>query len=413
MDIHIYIGSDEYDREIIEHGFTNDTLRSFLYIGYELYKHRVLRQLDDLVESNIESIVESRVRIRESDISSSFMKTIEDLKKENLDLVRQIENNELARQYELDLEKQNLKIEHLDCLLRESKMLNTTLETKLDALYKDLYKDSIQQLKDTIKQRENEICILKNTNTVKGNMGENHIATTLQNIFTDCDITKTGKVAHVCDVHMTLPTSKSIAFESKYKSIITKGDVDKFYNDVENLGESVIGGVFVSFLSKNIPNKGSINFEITTQNKKPLMYLAYEDEHEFNMYFTQNVVMFVKLCEAYAKDTKTTLDINNTINQIKFIGEMITKQKKRLDDIKQKFAKYVQESDEDIKTMLDRMQNVIEYIPSISISSSTCNEPKRKKTFACSKCQFTCATQKTLIKHVSENKCLTDISLKN
>lgn len=396
MDVHIYLGLDEYDNEIINHGFTNETFKSFMYIGYELYKNRVLRQLDDLVERNIESIVETRTKLKHSEIVQVYVQEIEELKNENLELVKRIENNEVVREYTMELEKQNLKLQHLDTLLKESKSINQTLELKIETMYKDLYNDSIQQLKDTIKQKENEICILRNTNTVKGNIGENHIASTLQKIFTECDIVKTGKTAHICDVHMMFPSSKKIVFESKYKTSISKIDVDKFYNDVENLDDNVIGGVFVSFLSKNIPNKGSINFEITTQTKKPLMYLAYEDENEFNMYFTQNILMFVKLCEAYSVDSKEAIDFNTTIQELKFICDMITKHKKRLDDIKQKFLRYIQESDDDIKIMLSRIDTIMSHIP---------QKQTKKKLFTCSKCQFTCATQKTLLKHVTENKC--------
>lgn len=394
MDLHIFLTDEGYDKEICDHGFTIETLKSFLHIGYELYKHRVLKQLDVLVDKNIDSIVNSRVKLKEQDIYDRVQKELEQLKKENLDLVSKLEDNQIAKQYLIEIEKQNLKIEHMDSLLSEAKKKNVILESQIQDLYNDIYKDSIQQLKDTIKQKETEINILKNTNIVKGNIGENHIAQVLRNIFTDCDVTKTGKVAHVCDVHMSFPSGKKMVFESKYKGNITKLDVDKFYNDVENLDDTVIGGVFVSFLSRNIPNKGSINFEITSQSKKPLMYLAYDNEDEFNMYFTHNILMFTKLCEAYNTDTKTSLDIQSTIQEVKFICDMVTKQKKRLDDIKTKFQKYTQDTEEDMKVMFDRMETLFTKVPV---------KETKKKVFICTQCNFTCGSQRTLTKHTNEN----------
>jgi hypothetical protein len=402
MDLHIYFTDEGYDKEIYEHGFTVETLKSFLHIGYELYKHRVLKQLDVLVDKNIESIVNSRVKIKEQDIYNEVQrevqrevqKELDELKNENLELVRKLDESMVSKQYLLEIEKQNLKIQHMDDLLSSSKKKNDVLEKQIQDLYNDIYKDSIQQLKDTIKQKETEISILKNTNIVKGCIGENHITNVLKNIFTECDVIKTGKVAHVCDVHMCFPSGKKIVFESKYKGNITKLDVDKFYNDVEKLDDSVIGGVFVSFLSRNIPNKGSINFEITSQSKKPLMYIAYDNEDEFNMFFTHNILMFVKLCEAYNIDTKTSLDIQNTIQEVKFICDMVSKQKKRLDDIKSRFQKYTQETEDDMKVLFNKMDNMFAKVPI---------KETRKRLFICTQCTYTCGSQRTLTKHINDN----------
>ena len=383
------------DQEILEHGFSEDTLKSFLNIGYQLYKHQILKQIHTLANGNIESIIEARIKEKECELTEQMNIHIDELKNENIDLVSKIKEIEdsVERKYILEVERKELAIEHLKGMLENAKDTNMNLEKKLNELYDNVYSDSVQQLKDAIKQRDMEISCLKSSNMVKGQIGENMIIDSLRNIFTDVEVSHTGTKAHVCDVHMTFPNGKRIVFESKFKGNIEKRDVDKFYRDVEGLDKDVIGGVFVSLLSKNIPNKGSINFEITSETKRPIMYIAYSDENEFNIYFPHHTMMFTKLCEMYT-ESSSTLSINDIVDEVKFLLDIINKNKRKLDEFKGKFLKFYSDVDEDNGVLLKRIDNIIKRVPNQKVTS--------KRVFICSQCSFTCSTKKTLDNHCSK-----------
>lgn len=382
------------DKDILEQGFTEDTLRSFLHIGYQLYKHQVLKQVNTLVDDNLEHVIQGRMRDKERE----YMERVGVLQAENLDLVkkmvshRQEGEEEAAKKYILEIEKRNLTIEHLKEVLDGAKEANSALEDKIKGLYENIYTDSVQQLKDAIKQRDMEISILKGSNIVKGQIGENMIVSSLRNIFTDAEVQNMGKTAHVCDVHMSFKNGTKIIFESKYKGNIEKKDVDKFYRDMEGFDDGIIGGVFVSFLCKNIPNKGSINFEVTAENKKPLMYVAYENEEEFNQYFPHHIVMFSKLCDSYNESKSSDVNISDVIEEVRFISDIVNKNKRRLDDFRGKFQKYYTEVEEDNKVLMVKIDNIVKRVPKAT----------NKKVFICNQCTYTCASKRTLDKHFLE-----------
>lgn len=383
------------DKEILEHGFTEEVLNSFVDIGYYLYKHQVLKKIHTLANGNIDSIIEDRLKTREKELEEKIYEDVNLLKHENLELVKRMKDNEstLENKYILDIEKKNLTIQHLSSLLESSKDTNITLEKKLNDILQNIYNDSVKQLKDTIKQKEVEISCLRGNNTVKGQIGEKMIIDSLRNIFNDVEVSHTGTKAHVCDVHMTFNNNKKIVFESKFKGSIEKRDVDKFYKDVEGLPKDVIGGVFVSLLSRNIPNKGCINFEITAETKRPIMYVAYNDDNEFNLHFPHHIMMFTKLCDVYIEDVDGKVGVNDIIDEIKFLYNMLGKNKRRLDDFKTKFLKFYGDIDDDNCILFKRIENVIKNIPNQKVS--------QKKMFICSQCTFTCATKKTLDGHVT------------
>lgn len=381
------------DVEILEQGFNEEVLKSFINIGYQLYKHQVLKQLHTLANGNINSIIEDRLKVREKEIEEN----VYILKKENLELVQNLKESErrIENKYILDIERKNLTIDHLSTLLEAAKINTVTLEKKLTDLMENIYSDSVQQLKDAIKQKDIEISCLKSTNTVKGQIGEKMIIDCLKNIFNDVEVNHTGMKAHVCDVHMTFQNNKKIVFESKFKGNIEKRDVDKFYRDIEGLPKDVIGGVFVSLMSRNIPNKGCINFEITNDSKRPIMYVAYKDENEFYMHFPHHIMMFTKLCDIYMENSDDTTDVNNMIDEIKFIYDIIGKNKKRFEDFKTKFLKFYSDMDDENDILFKRIDNILKRVPNQKIA--------KKKMFICSQCSFTCCTKKTLNVHASKN----------
>ena len=334
------------DDDICDEGFTEETLGAFLNVGYLLYKHHVTKKLNDVVDGNINRIIDLKCSEK-----------LDELKKENLDLVR----------------KHVLEAEYTATVINELKAERKSLQTKIEQLYKSVYEDSVQKLKDDLRQKEYEISMLKNTNIVKGQTGEKSIIAVLQQHFTDAFVENTGKTAHLCDVHMDLPEQRGrIVFESKYKACIEKRDIDKFVRDIEEMverKENVLGAVFVSMCSRNIPHKGDMYYERIAG--VPAMYVGFNSQEEFDSVFGQYVRMFTGMCEmSKTEDTGDDKDnkISGMLEDFKFLHTMFVKNKKRLDDIKAKFMKYTQDVEQDNKLILDKMEASIIQV-----------KPKRKK----------------------------------
>lgn len=339
------------DEEIAASGFSDETLASFVHIGFTLYKHHVTKKLNDLVEGNIDDIVQQR-----------FQEQLHALKKENIDVVQK---------HDLAMKHQQLSLAHTTEVIQQLKDERRELQSKMDALYQTIYVDSVQKLKDDIKQKEMEISMLRNTNAVKGMVGEASIAEELRRTFADCEVGHTGKTAHACDLHMKLGGGPStVVFESKYKSCIDKRDVDKFIRDVKQLRNTMpsdlLGAVFVSMVSANIPHKGSLSFEYI--EGLPVMYVAYDDEATFKRDFGKHVKMFIPMCQ-YLKehsvdDASDACMAQDILEDIKFLQGMMVKNKKRMDDLKGRFQKYTHDAEEDNRCMMDRLETALNRLPS-------------------------------------------------
>lgn len=323
------------DEDIFEQKFNQETLEEFLRIGFILYQHHVSNKLSEIMEGNIEMIINQRC-----------VDKLENLQKENSDLAR----------------KNELEHAHYQSVIKDLKDDKKELQGKLDGLYKSVYEDSVQKLKDEIKKKDSEISALKSTNMVKGTIGENNIMNVLRETFTDCMIENTGKTSHACDVHMTLPEDKGkIVFESKYKSCIEKRDIDKFIRDVEEMSGVVDGAVFVSLCSLNIPHKGDMYFEVVAG--VPVLYIGFDNEDDFKSMFAKHMRMFVDLCETHKGIKREGHDSEEKLTALledyKFIHNILSKNKKRLDDMRTKFLKFAAETEDDTKCMLEKMESFL------------------------------------------------------
>jgi len=118
--------------------------------------------------------------------------------------------------------------------------------------------------------------------------------------------------------------------------------------------EGVLGAVFVSMCTRNIPHKGNMHIENIAG--VPAMYIGFNSQDEFEGIFGQYVRMFVGMCEINKTDDSESCDKDNKITgmleDFKFLHSMFIKNKKRLDDIKSKFIKYTQDVEQDNKLIL-------------------------------------------------------------
>lgn len=361
------------DKEICDSNLSQDVLQRILKLGFFIYKNEIPSVHELILANSMESKETITNKVRE-ELEIEY----QNLKDENIDLARRcaFSAEELSRVQKM------LQDANTDC---------RRMSAKIDEMYKDIYKESVQNLKDIIKEKEKEIVLLKNTNSVKGQIGEGMLATALKRSFPDSCIEHVGKVAHVCDVHMTTTDGKKIIFESKYKGFIEKSDISKFQNDIETMTnkEDIMGAVFVSFLSKNIPGKGSIYFEIVSNC--PVMYVAYEDSAEFDIFFHHHMQMFIKLCEVWRGNSKNDITLDNILAHLQTCCDYIQRNKKRLDDFKSKFNKYYTEVDADNKEIIENLLKVLKQEKSCKI----------KRDFSCDICDFKCKTKKTLMNHIN------------
>ena len=101
-----------------------------------------------------------------------------------------------------------------------------------------------------------------------------------------------------------------IAIESKNKAKITSEDVEKSYSDLKILakqyGNKLIGYVFISHRTQNIPKKGNMHFERV--NNLPLVWYGVEDSSiiEKGLY----VIVKMLMCE---KSSTTEKDDNKSL----------------------------------------------------------------------------------------------------
>jgi hypothetical protein len=237
-------------------GLDEDALKWMLLLGYHTHQY--------ILANNIFSIVDKG--------DSKLQTRIEELHRENLDLVREYEGrkDDLMAECqkmallacEKDMMRKDMTIEHMSSIVEELRCKCGEYQSEIQKLYNGLYAESVKELRESIKEKEMQISMLRNMNSVKGQIGESLLVDTLKDMYSESEVKHMGKVAHVCDVHMVLPDGCDIAFESKYKGTIEKKDVEKFVSDMRGLISegATIGGVFVSFLSKNIPGKGCLNF---------------------------------------------------------------------------------------------------------------------------------------------------------
>jgi hypothetical protein len=388
--------------ELINLGMSDDSIKDMLLLGFHLYKYGMVKYLNDTMQKNIQLEVNKQVHKVEEDIKQEYEGQISKLVEENISLVKKLEEDignmekAVANRYALDIDKRDMKIEHLTSLLKEAGEKHNTLQGKLEDLYKEIYKESVQQLKETIKEKELEIAMMKNTNIIKGNIGEGLLVETLRKLFHDAAVTATGKVAHVCDVHMTMANDAKYVFESKYKGNVDKKDINKFEADMKALGEGVFGGVFVSFVSKNIPGKGSMTIEVLEEIKKPVLYVAYENEQEFGLFFATHFMMFKSICEIYDQSNNDCHDTENEmqtiLEEVNYFHGSMQKNKKRLEDLKKSFTKFCTEIEEDNKEIIKRLESVIKVNKSANKGTS----------FLCCKCNTVFASKRALNKHVRD-----------
>ena len=259
----------------------------------------------------------------------------------------------MERDYSIrQLEFMKASLSEKDSKLRE-------MDNSLKNIVNEFCEGELNKLRQLVAEKDNEIKSLRNTNAVKGVIGENLIMDILKDIFRDASIVNTGKHAHECDIQMTDSIGNLIAFESKYKTTITKGDIDKFYYDVENL-PGLHGAVFVSINSCNIPGKGDVCIEFANV---PLLFIGFNGADDFSAHFPSIVRMFVKFCEVAKKQEPSEeehVDVNALLDDIEQCLSTMIKNNARISKFHSMVDKAIDELEANNKDIIDRITAVLE-----------------------------------------------------
>ena len=140
------------------------------------------------------------------------------------------------------------------------------------------YQSRIQALEGVVAQKNDEIAAILSTNSGKWMHGENVLSECMRLVFPDKEITSTAGYPHECDIHLTLDVNEVIAFEVKNKqSSVTTEDVTKFVQHAGNMDATVVlGCVFLSLCSRNIPGHGWCDVKRQACNGVYTMYVGLD-----------------------------------------------------------------------------------------------------------------------------------------
>lgn len=373
------------EKHVIDYCPAQDAVKSMFLVGFTVCQ----AHMDEIAEL----VDKAKHNQAFADVVHHYTQEVETLKQENLQLVELLHkaSQQVDERHQLELESRDMRVVFLEKMLKDT-------EERMNTMYTSMYKDSVQQLRDMLKEKDIQLQLLKSTNAAKGVIGEQKIMDSLRCIYKDAHIEYTGKTAHSCDIRLTLlPTDRTFLFESKNKGYVDKADIIKFHTDIQTHKDSIVGAVFVSLSSPNIPGKGSLHIENSGESNIPVMYVGYDGENDFDLMFNHHVRMFEKMSHTM---TQCSADASHNIvkhilEEAEFYYAMLRKNKKRLDDIKCKFAKYCQEAEDDGREVTKRLEFFISSMQPAIKDSITALKP----CFVCPDCQKSYTTQRGLTGH--------------
>lgn len=350
------------ESHVIQTNLSPEEVKTMFMLGYAIYSAHA-DTIDDIVKGAICSNTYQEI-IRRHDLRVSEMQN------ENVELVRLMEQRqeELMRRHDAEIAYRDTRVRHLEQIVADS-------EAKLNKLYDEVYKEGLQHLRDQVKEKDMQIHLLRSSNAVKGLIGENKIMNALRNLYVDADIQYMGRTAHACDIKMVMSHHQqqecTMLFESKYKGSIDKCDIQKFVSDIEAAGPDVKGGMFISILSKNIPGKGNMCIDIIecgeNRVERPVMYVGYDSEQEFDVLFAHHVRVFQQICGVVVAKSMNNQDqhqharhlLKRVLDEIKFFNDMIKRNQKRVDDMRQSFKRYCSEMEDTNTQMMTKIGTML------------------------------------------------------
>ena len=174
-------------------------------------------------------------------------------------------------------------------------------------------------------------------------------------MYNQYEVINCSKSNHEGDLHLQIDNN-FILFECKYKEVITKDDITKFYNDItvlQNSGRDIIGAIFISIKSNNIPKIGNIKIE--KYGNIFTLFLAFPDEDTCIEKSELYIKLFTEFVITNIFDAKK---INGELNMYKI--ESCFNNLRKLDTSLHKLATtYAKGLIDGIKTIREELFNII------------------------------------------------------
>ena len=147
------------------------------------------------------------------------------------------------------------------------------------------------------------------SNFQKGRFGETTVIKTLAKHCPTWEIRNTSGKPAESDIHLVSPNDELIAFECKYKQIITRQDTEKSCRDIQNLkrlyGSKFIGYMFISLRSINVPHRGFYE----TVEGIPTLWVGLDDDCAPYM-LPRTIQMMVRLAQDMCNITPCERDVD-------------------------------------------------------------------------------------------------------
>lgn len=242
----------------------------------------------------------------------------------------------------------------------------------------------IAGLQKDLRSKDEELAVLKKTNFGRGVIGESMIADFLRRTYSDACVEDKSHVKHSCDIWMTMGNGEYFAFESKFKDTInSKGDIDKFYNDVGNMSRDAkfLGGVFVSCKTSNIPGKGSLCVEVF--NDRPVMFVGFENEGFDGAWLKQCLVILFQLAQHQKSVAGKSSSIQDVIKKLVPLLDKIKKIRGSIDKVRKVHLTSVlsltDDMDKELACMFEEIVGVTGYHSEVLHVCQKCNQAFKTK----------------------------------
>lgn len=137
--------------------------------------------------------------------------------------------------------------------------------------YTSYIKNTVDSTALLLKQKEIDelkakLNVFKSTNQYKGAIGEKAVQSVLERNFVGWETRDTSGQTSMSDIHLVDKDGNILAIECKNKASVTLQDIEKSLTDIKTLKaryeDKLIGYLFVSIRSNNIPKKGDLYYEL-------------------------------------------------------------------------------------------------------------------------------------------------------
>ena len=363
--------SDIIDLEFLEWYEKNrDKTKQLVKLGYFLLKDGLERYIQVENKQSFSKVFEQEY------IAIAVLEAENKMEKKYIDEVRGL--REQSMKYKMLLENKQETEEEIRRRIEEVTKIKCEQETvKYKTLYEEIKHEAGSQKERKITELERELAILKKTNFAKGNKGENIILQNLQKHFPLFEYKDCSKEKHSGDIHMIRANScgEFVMIESKYKEIISKQDVDKFYDDIEHLlktGRILKGAVFVSILTKNIPHIGEMCVDFF--KGIPILFVGFNGEEEFDQWFNQYTLLICELSSYAQKCQVNEKNVDDIIRKINPLMDNVKSLKNSIEKMRNVHLMHMNSIAADIEQGIKKlMESIGELVHNNSEGGFKCN----------------------------------------